>query len=130
MDPTYLTLMTALDVTGQARSYLATEASFRFVKELQTKNLIVPVVGNFAGPKAIRAVGDYLRQHDATVSVFYGSNVTNFLSPSELHGFCDNLATLPHQMRSVYIGGTSRQERFRGFRVFADLVQNCASAKP
>jgi hypothetical protein len=27
------------------------------MKELHTKNLLVPVVGNFAGPKAIRSVG-------------------------------------------------------------------------
>ena len=41
--------------TGRGRSFLATEDGFRFVKALQTRNLIVPVVGDFGGPNAIRA---------------------------------------------------------------------------
>ena len=37
------------------------------------------IVGNFAGPKALRAVGSYLRQLGATVSAFYTSNVEMYL---------------------------------------------------
>ena len=58
---TYATLMTATDGAGVSRSYLANEALFTVMKDLETKNLLVPVVGDFAGPKAIRSVGEYLK---------------------------------------------------------------------
>src|SRR6185295_17012382 len=73
--PTYAELMTTTDGKGQARSYLATEENFKFMKDLEARNLVVPVVGNFAGPKALRAVATYLKQQKQTVSVFYLSNV-------------------------------------------------------
>src|SRR6185503_19098095 len=77
--PTYADLMMATDDQGKSRSYLATEEAFKFVKDLETRNLIIPVVGNFAGPKALRAVGAYLKQQGATVSAFYVSNVEQYL---------------------------------------------------
>ena len=60
--PTYADLMTANDGTGRMRSYLATEENFKFMKDLETRNMLVPVVGNFGGPKALRAVASYLKQ--------------------------------------------------------------------
>ncbi len=51
--PTYAELMTAGDGAGKNRSYLETEDAFRFVKDLHSRNLIIPVVGNFGGPKAL-----------------------------------------------------------------------------
>ena len=71
--------MMQTDWDGVARGYLATEEKFRFIKGLQERNLIVPVVGNFAGPKALRAVGRYIRERGATVSAFYVSNVEQYL---------------------------------------------------
>ena len=47
----YVDLMTAEDSTGQQRSYLASDSNFRFVQEMQKKDIIVPVVGDFAGNK-------------------------------------------------------------------------------
>jgi hypothetical protein len=58
--PSYAELMTANDGTGKSRSYLATEEAFRFVKDLETRNLIVPIVGNFGRPKANEDFADYL----------------------------------------------------------------------
>ena len=71
--------MAMRDGAGQPRSYLATEENFRFLKDLQTRNLVVPVVGNFGGPKALRAIGRYLRDTAATVTAFYVSNVEQYL---------------------------------------------------
>src|SRR5207244_11045919 len=45
---TYADLMTATDAQGVFRSYLATEENFEFMKSLETNNMLVPVVGNFA----------------------------------------------------------------------------------
>ena len=76
---TYEELMTATDEAGVHRSYLASEDSFSFLKKLESQNLVVPVVGDFGGPKAIRAVGAYLKAHNAFVSTFYLSNVEQYL---------------------------------------------------
>ena len=62
-------------MTGMERTYLANEVNFAVVKTLQSKNLIVPIVGDFAGPKALRAVGAFLKARGATVTAFYVSNV-------------------------------------------------------
>ena len=65
--------MTAKDFTRRPRSFLAREGAFTFIKDLQTRNLIVPVVGDFAGPSALRRIGDYVRDHHDRVGAMYGS---------------------------------------------------------
>ena len=95
-EPTYADLMVATDGMGQLRGYLASDESFRFLKQLETDNLVIPLVGNFAGPRAIRAVGQYLKERAATVSVFYVSNVEEYLQQDGvLPAFCANVASLP-----------------------------------
>jgi len=101
---TYEELMVATDEMGQARSYLANEENFAFLKNLQTKNLVIPVIGNFGGSKAIRAVAAYLKGIDATVSAFYLSNVEQYLRQDGiLRYFCANAAALPLDQTSTFI---------------------------
>jgi hypothetical protein len=102
--PSYRSLMTQTDLYRQARSYLASEESFAFVKELHARNLIVPVIGDFAGPSAIRGIGEYVRQHGAGISAFYGSNVEVYLSRDQLRAFCGSLATLPYDADTWFLG--------------------------
>jgi hypothetical protein len=106
---TYVSLMTASDGRGKNWSYLASESNFQLVREMQRRNLIVPLVGDFAGPKVIPAVGQYLREHDATVSVFYTSNVEEYIrSPlGNYSRFCASVATLPVDAASTFIRWTS-----------------------
>jgi hypothetical protein len=102
--PTYKDLMTATDATGTERSYLATEAGFAWLKNLQSRNLVVPVVGDFGGPKAIRAVGQYLKAKGGTVGAFYLSNVEQYLyQDGKWDAFCRNVATLPLDQSSTFI---------------------------
>jgi hypothetical protein len=102
--PTYWDLMVADDGKKVTRSYLVSDESFQFLKELHEKNLLVPVVGNFAGPKAIRTVGRYLKEHEAVVSAFYLSNVEQYLSRDGIwYTFCANVATLPLDATSTFI---------------------------
>jgi hypothetical protein len=102
--PTYWDLMVAEDGKGQNRSYLASEDNFKALKDLHEKNLLVPVVGNFSGPKAVRAVGRYLKERDAVVSAFYLSNVEQYLQRDGLWtSFCSNVATLPLDASSTFI---------------------------
>ena len=85
---------------ASARSYLASEENFKFMKSLQERNLIVPVVGNFAGPKALRAVGRYIRERGATITAFYVSNVEQYLFQDQLFDdFARNVATLADRRR-------------------------------
>jgi len=102
--PTYADLMVATDEGGEPRSFLATEDRFQFLKDLETRNMLVPVVGNFAGPKAIRAVGEYIKGRSATVSAFYLSNVEQYLQQDGIWGnFCANVASMPLDEHSTFI---------------------------
>ncbi|HET7618750.1 MAG TPA: hypothetical protein VFK20_09605 [Vicinamibacterales bacterium] len=102
--PSYRELMTTTDGGGVPRSYLATEANYQTLRNLQQRNLIVPVVGDFAGPKALRAVGTFLRQHDVNVSAFYTSNVEQYLFRGEdWQQFYANVGSMPLDARSLFI---------------------------
>ena len=102
--PTYWDLMVADDGKGQMRSFLANDENFQVLKELSEKNLLVPVVGNFSGPKALRAVGRYVREREATVAAFYLSNVEQYLTRDRSwQSFCTNVATLPLDTYSTFI---------------------------
>jgi hypothetical protein len=103
VQPSYRQLMTARDATGQTRSFLATEDGFRFVQELQRRNMIVPVIGDFGGPSAIQRVGDYVRRHTDVIEVFYGSNVGVYLTNQQTRAFCGSLATLPAARRAWFV---------------------------
>ena len=98
------TLMLLTDGAGVSRYYLSTEESYRFLKDLETRNMFVPVVGNFAGPKALRAVGKYIRDHGATVSAMYLSNVEQYLTQDGIWNyFCANVASMPLDESSTFI---------------------------
>ena len=77
--PAFKDLMSGTTKEGEYASFLSTEDAFGFVKRLHLRNLIIPVVGNFAGGKALRAIGTFAEAHDTSVSVFYVSNVEYFL---------------------------------------------------
>jgi len=90
--------------TGVPRTYLASDENFSIVKAMQNRNLIVPIVGDFAGPKALRAVGTYLKERGATVSAFYVSNVEQYLQRNGVWpAFCANAAALPLDTASTCI---------------------------
>jgi len=102
--PDYAELMLSTDEEGRNHAYLATEESFQALKRLHARNLLVPVVGNFGGPKALRAVGSYIRDAGALVGVFYLSNVEDYLHQQGLmDAFCRNVASLPLDAGSTFI---------------------------
>ena len=103
--PTYTELMTQTDRNGLAQSYLASEERYGIVRNLERDNLVIPVVGDFGGPTAIRDVGRYLSSHGATVTAFYLSNVERYLFDRRRswRSFYDNVATLPYDDKSLFI---------------------------
>lgn len=112
---TYYDLMVATDAEGAARSFLSSEETFGVLKGLHERNLIVPVVGNFAGTRALRAVGDWVRQRGAFVTAYYLSNVEQYLYQDGLwQRFCANVATLPLDDSSTFIRSMSGGGRGRG----------------
>ena len=100
------------------RSYIASEANYRVLREAELNNAIVPLVGNFAGDKAIRAVAAYLKEHHATVTAFYLSNVEQYLWNGSDDGrkFFGNVAALPLDSTSTFIRAVFDGGGFRGGR--------------
>jgi len=100
--PGYAGLMTMTDLNGKNWSFLSTKENYDRVRTLHQKNLIVPVVGDFAGPKALRAVGQYLKDRGAIVSVFYISNVEDYIQ-NVWANYIGNIASLPVDNSSTFI---------------------------
>jgi hypothetical protein len=107
--PSFAEIMLQTDREGVNRGFLATEENFQYLRVLQRKNLLIPVVGDFAGPHALTDVGAYLKEHGATVTAFYTSNVEQYLFMYDVwRGFYSNVATLPVNSKSVFIRGLIR----------------------
>ena len=131
--PTYADLMTSTDAAGVPRSFLSSEDRFAFMKDLESRNLVIPVVGNFEGPKALRAIAAYVKSVGGTVSAFYLSNVEQYLGSWET--FCRNVAALPLDAHSTFIrsaqgGGFGPGGGFvSSLGAMADEVKGCQGAE-
>src|SRR4051812_18048054 len=66
--PSYRDLMLETDAQKMAHSYISTEENYRVLRDMELRNVIVPLVGDFAGAKALRAIGAYLKARGATVT--------------------------------------------------------------
>ena len=89
---------------GIAQGFLSSETTYRTVKDLHMRNLIVPVSGDFGGPRALRAIGSYVASKGATVTAFYLSNVEQYLfQDNKWRAFYSNVATLPIDSFTVFI---------------------------
>jgi len=102
LSPGYATLMTLTDYQGKNWSYLATKESYDRIRAMHQKNLIIPLVGDFGGPTAIRSAGKYIRDHGATVGIFYLSNVEDYIG-AKWPAYVANIASLPSDQSSMFI---------------------------
>lgn len=108
--PSFQAVQLSTDQDGARHTYLGSAAAFQTIKAMQHNNLIVPVTGDFGGSGALRGVGEWVRSHGASVSVFYTSNVEQYLFQSGVWGrFMDNVATLPLTPQSTLIRSCFRQ---------------------
>jgi hypothetical protein len=106
-------LSTIADRHGTLRGFLATEAGYQYVRDLETRNLIVPIEGDFGGPHTLRDIGAYLKARRLPVRAFYVSNVEQYLFQpyfafgTEANGgwraFYANVQTLPLDGDSLFI---------------------------
>ena len=95
--PTLKDLIMQQDLHGKLGNFLTCEDDYEFLRKLHRSNRIIPVVGDFAGPKALAGVGEYLKKHGHSVTVFYTSNVEQYLFANGSFGsFVENVKKLPH----------------------------------
>jgi hypothetical protein len=108
--PNLRDLLAMRDLKGKQGSFLASTGDYDFVRSMQRRNLIIPIVGDFSGKKALAAVGNYLRKRKLTVSVFYVSNVEIVLldwgSLEQFSDFVKNVKKLPIDGRSLLLRST------------------------
>ena len=126
--PTLRDLILEVDKKGVHRNFLATEEHFQFVKSMQARDLVIPVVGNLAGPAALANIAKFLSSSNRQVSAFYTSNVEFYLfRDGSFPNFVANLGRLPRQpgsliIRSVFPGGRGGAEMSPGYNS-ASLTQ-------
>ena len=102
--PTYRELLFETDRQGRHASFLASEDDYQFVRRLQQRDLIIPVVGNLAGPTALAAVGRAIRQRGEQLSVFYVSNVELYLFQDGVFArYADTVSAMPRNSRSLIV---------------------------
>ena len=102
--PTLKEFLLETDLEGVQRNWLATSDNYQFVRGMQRDNLIVPIVGDFAGDGTFRRLGRLLRASGDTVSTFYVSNVEFYLFRQRTWPqFVDNVRELPIDDRSSFI---------------------------
>ena len=102
--PDYRALLMAEGPTGLQGGFLGSPEDYRYVRELAVDGRLVPVVGDFAGGHALRAIGDFLRQRGETVSAFYVSNVEFYiLRAGGFRQYVENVRSLPLTENSLFI---------------------------
>jgi hypothetical protein len=138
--PTYRDLLLETDRKGRKVCYLASEDDFQFVRALEARDGLVPVVGDLSGPHAVAAVGQLMAQRGEKLSAFYVSNVENYLFRNGAYTrYIENLKRLPHTDRSLIIrsifGGYSLPDSAPGYyststvQTLNDLLASCAAGK-
>jgi hypothetical protein len=138
--PTYRDLLLETDRRGRQLCFLASEDDFQYVKSLEARDLIVPVVGNLAGPHALAAIGQEVARRGEKVSAFYISNIENYLfRDGSFPRYMENVKKLPHTDKSVVIrslfGGYQLPESVPGYystsaiQPINELIANCGTTR-
>lgn len=115
--PTLRDLLLATDAAGHAWNYLDSEDDYQFLRGLEGRDRVIPVIGDVSGPHAMRAIASDVSERGEHVSAFYISNVENYLFQDGAFGrFAENVARLPRTshsviIRSIFSGGGRSVQR-------------------
>ncbi len=102
--PTYRDLLREVTVNGAMVGFLTSAARYETVRDLQLEDRIIPVVGDLAGPDAVKAIGTHAASLGVEVSAYYTSNVEFYLfQAGTFDAFVENVEALPRGERSVVI---------------------------
>ncbi len=104
MYPTFEEMLLETDRQGRQQNYLSSEESFQWLKKFQEENRLVPIVGDFSGPRAFKSFGGFLKANGLSVSAFYTSNVEFYLfGQPNWARFVANVKYLPITPDSIFI---------------------------
>jgi hypothetical protein len=102
--PTLEEIFLETDRSGRYENFLASEDLFQWLKKFQAENRLIPIVGDFAGSHALRAVAAFLKANGLRVSAFYTSNVEFYLfGGSGWTRYVTNVHGLPLSDDAVFI---------------------------
>jgi hypothetical protein len=92
------------DLQGRMQNFLNDPEDFRYLKQIQEENRIIPIIGDFAGSHAFLELGRFLRGKNENVTVLYTSNVEQYLVRNMVwRDFIRNVNALPLDERAVFI---------------------------
>ena len=123
--PSYHMLAVSTDGRGKNWVYLNREESYKHIRDMQQKNLIVPLVGDFTGVKSIKTVSQYVKDHGSTISVFYISNVEDYIQ--------SKWSALPFKSCSIALGQLDAADPVRTVQLYdagKDPGRAAAMARP
>jgi len=102
--PTFEEMLLETDRHGKQQSYLSSEELFQWLKKFEAENRLIPIVGDFAGPHALRSIGAFLKANGLHVAAFYTSNVEFYLfdRPTWTR-YVANVKSLPIADDSIFI---------------------------
>jgi hypothetical protein len=103
--PSFGQLIRATDRAGKEIGYLADEEAFQYVRSMERRDRVIPVVCNVAGSTAMRSIARYATENGLVVSAFYLSNVEQYLIQRDqgFDRYVANVRALPHNASSVII---------------------------
>lgn len=102
--PTFEEMLLETDRLGRQQNYLSSEDLFQWLKKFQADNRLIPIVGDFAGPRALKMVGTFFKSNSLQISAFYTSNVEFYLfGGSEWTRYVANVRALPVGGDSLFI---------------------------
>jgi hypothetical protein len=96
--------LSARDRDGKPASFLASEDLYARVRRLVVENRVIPVVGDFGGKHALRAVAEDMRARGVKLGVFYTSNVEQYLFEQNTYGaFVESVRAMPRDDDSLMV---------------------------
>jgi hypothetical protein len=112
--PTIRQLYLEKDLSGKQANFLAREDDYQFLRDLERRGRVIPLVGDFGGRRALKGIAAFLQGHHLGVSLFYTSNVEFYLfRQGTFRRYVENMRTLPWSDPALvirsYFGGVMGQ---------------------
>jgi hypothetical protein len=110
MYPTLGKLIRTTDRDGKPGHFLATEAGYIAVRDLQRTDRVVPLVGDYSAADTLPRLAGWLRARDLKVGVFYISDVEFFLlRGGQFKAYIANLSALPWAPGALVVRTSTRE---------------------
>ena len=94
----------ARDPEGKPASFMGSEETYARVRRMVLENRVIPVVGDFGGKHALRAVAEDMTSRGLSLGVFYASNVEQYLFEQRSYGtFVESVRAMPRDDESLMV---------------------------